>query len=73
MELVIVSKFHKLMSEVRKASETKVYSIRMNRSKLKDGYSDTLRLVTRQGRSNIILLDKVKIILCKNWYAHRKK
>ena len=29
-------------------------------------------LVTRQGRSNITLLDKVKTILGKNWYPQKK-
>ena len=52
------------MSEIEKESETAVYSVRMTQSKLKDRYSDALTLLTRQGRSNIILLDKVKIVLC---------
>ena len=71
MELLIVSKFPKLMSEIRKESETKVYSVTLNHSKLKDRYSNDLTLVTSQARSNI-LLDKVKIALCKNWYAQKK-
>ena len=71
MELLIVSKFPKLMSEIRKESETKVYSVTLNHSKLKDRYSNDLTLVTSQARSNI-LLDKVKIVLCKNWYAQKK-
>ena len=65
MELFIVSKFHKFLSEFGKELETEVYSARMSQSKLKDRYSDALTLVTKQGRSNIILLHKVKIILCK--------
>ena len=65
MELFIVSKFHKLVSEIRKESETKVYSVRMNHSKLKDRYSKDLTLVTSQGRSNI-LLDILKIGMHKN-------
>ena len=72
MELYTVSEFHKLMSEIGKESETEVYSVRMTHSKLKDRYSDALTLVTSQGRSNIILLDKVKIILCDNWYPQKK-
>ena len=46
--------------------------VRMSHSKLKDRYNDALTLVTRQGRSNIILLDKIKIILFKNWYVQKK-
>ena len=72
MELYTVLEFHKLMPEIEKESETEVYSVRMTHSKLKGQYSDALMLVTRQGRSNIILLDKIKIILCKNWYVLKK-
>ena len=69
MQFFTVLEFHKFISEIVKESETKVYSVRMSYSKLKDQYSDALTLVTRQRRSNIILLDEVKFILCKNWYA----
>ena len=73
MELFTVSEFQKFMLEIGKESaETEVYSVRMTYSKLKDWYSDALMLVTRQGRSNIILLDKVKTILGKNWYPQKK-
>ena len=69
MQFFTVLEFHKFISEIVKESETEVYSVRMSYSKLKDQYSDALTLVTRQRRSNIILLDEVKFILCKNWYA----
>ena len=72
MELFTVSEFHEFMPEIGKESETEVYSVRMTHSKLKDWYSYALALVIRQGRSIIILLDKVKIILCKNWYPQKK-
>ena len=60
------------MSEIGKESEIDVYSGRITHSTLKDRYSDALTLVTRQDRSNVILLDKVNIILRKNWYAQKK-
>ena len=69
MQFFTVLEFHKFISEIVKESETEVYSVRMSYSKLKDQYSDALTLVTRQRRSNIILLDEVRFILCKNWYA----
>ena len=69
MQFFTVLEFHKFISEIVKESETEVYSVRISYSKLKDQYSDALTLVTRQRRSNIILLDEVKFILCKNWYA----
>ena len=40
MELFIVSEFHKFMLEIGKEWDTKVYSVRMSHSKLKDRYSD---------------------------------
>ena len=49
------------MSEIGKESVTEAYSVRITHSKLKDGYSDALTLVIRQGRSNVILPGKVKI------------
>ena len=70
MELCTFSELHKLMSETGKESETEACFVRM--TQLKDRYGNTLMLATRQPRSNIILLYKVKSILCKNWYAQKK-
>ena len=38
----------------------------MMQIKLKERYGDSMRLVTRDGKSNIIVLDRVSDILSKN-------
>nr|XP_047140552.1 uncharacterized protein LOC124815795 [Hydra vulgaris] len=48
-----------------------VYSIKMTKMKLKEVYGESLRFVKREGRSNIILLDSVRDILCEKWYQEK--
>eukprot|EP00794_Sanderia_malayensis_P002755 gene2755-3185_t len=49
-----------------------VYSVKMTQTKLKEEYNESMRLVTREGKSNIILLDRTAEILCEKWYKDRK-
>ena len=44
----------------------------MTQVRLKDKYGESMRLVTRDGKSNIILLDRTGDILCEKWYQERK-
>ncbi|XP_047133401.1 uncharacterized protein LOC124811573 [Hydra vulgaris] len=61
IELYTLSEFHLKMMSI----SDDVYSIKM---KLKEVYGKSLRFVKREGRSNIILLDSVRDILCEKWY-----
>ena len=49
-----------------------VYSIKMTKIKLKERYWDSLQFVNREGRSDIILLDNISVILTESWYDQRK-
>ena len=40
-----------------------IYSSKMTQIKLKERYGDSMHLVTRDGKSNIIVLDRVSDIL----------
>ena len=72
MELYTVNELHKLMLEIANGNESNIYSIRMIHSKLTQKYGSALTLVTRQGKSNIIMLDRVSIILSEEWYKQKK-
>ena len=40
-----------------------VYSVKMTKIKLKERFGDSLQFVNREERSNIILLDNIRVIL----------
>ncbi|XP_057301367.1 uncharacterized protein LOC130635869 [Hydractinia symbiolongicarpus] len=69
IELYSVSEFHNMMSTLG----DDVYTIKMTQVKLKERYKETLQLVTREGKSNIILLHRAAEFLSEKWYAERKK
>lgn len=72
MELYTVNEFHKLMLEIANENDSDVYSLRMVQSKLTQKYGSSLTLITRQGKSNIIMLDRVSSILSEEWYKQKK-
>ena len=47
-----------------------VYSVKMRKIKLKEGYRDSLQFLNREGRSDIIL-DNISVILTEFWYDQR--
>ena len=49
-----------------------VYSVKMTKIKLKERFGDSLQFVNREERSNIILLDNIRVILTEYWYDHQK-
>ena len=49
-----------------------VYSVKITKIKLKERYGDSLQCVNREGRSGIILLDNISVILTESWYDQRK-
>ena len=67
MELCIVNEFHKLMLKIANENDSDVYYLRMVQ-KLTQKYGSSLTLITRQGKSNIIMLDRVSSILSEEWY-----
>ena len=69
IELYTVDEFHNLMSKL----SNDIYSQKMAQIKLKERYGDSMRLVTRDGKSNIILLDRVNDILSEKWYQEQRK
>ena len=68
-ELYTVSDFHSMMSNI--GDDT--YMLKMTQIKLKEKYGDSMRLVTRNGKSNIILLNRAGDILSENWYRNQRK
>ena len=68
IELYTVSEFYNMMC--RLGDDT--YTLKMTQVKLKEKYDDSLRLVSREGKSNIILLDKVGDIISEKCYKERK-
>ena len=64
IELYTVAEFHNLMSKLG----DDIYSPKMTQMKLKERYGASMRLVTRDGKSNIIVLDRVSDILLEKWY-----
>ena len=68
VELYTVSEFYNMMSKL--GNDT--YTLKMTQAKLQEKYGESIRLVTREGKSNIILLDRVGDILSEKWYEERK-
>ena len=48
-----------------------IYSPKMTQIKL-ERYGDSIRIVTRDGKSNIIVLDRVSDILLGKWYKEQR-
>ena len=69
IELHTVTEFHNLMSTLG----DDIYTVKMTQIKLIEKYKDSIQLVERDGKSNIILLDRAADILCEKWYSDRKK
>ena len=68
MNLCTVSEFYALMSK----SGDDVYTPRMVKMKLKQKYKECVKFATRDGKSDIILLDRTTKILSEDWYNTRK-
>jgi hypothetical protein len=68
IDLYTVSEFYDMMQTL--GEET--YSLRMTGNKLKEKYGDSMQLLSRQGKSNLIVLDRFRDILCENWYNTKK-
>ena len=68
IELYTVSEFFNMM--YRLGDDT--YTLKMTQVKLQEKYGDSLRLVSREGKSNIILLDRVIGIISEKWYKDKK-
>ena len=49
-----------------------VYSLKMTKIKLKERFGDSLQFVNIEERSNIILLENIRVILTECWYDHQK-
>ena len=49
-----------------------VYSVKMTKIKLKERFGDSLQFVNIEERSNIILLENIRVILTECWYDHQK-
>jgi len=68
MELYSVTEFHTLMSKFGED----IYTVKMTKTKLHQKYKDSIQLVTRNGKSDIILLNTTAEILGTKWYNDRK-
>ena len=68
-ELYTIVEFYSMMKEFA----DDVYSIKMTQIKLKEKYGKSLTLLERDGKSNIILLDRVGELLGEKWYNLEKK
>ena len=68
MNIYTVSEFHTLMSK----NDDDVYTPRMVKMKLKQKYKECVKFATRDGKSDIILLDRTTKILNEDWYNTRK-
>ena len=69
IELYTVAQFHNLMSKLR----DNIHYPKMTQIKLKERYRDSMRLVTKDGKSNIIVLDRVSDILSEKWQKEQRK
>ena len=71
VEFYTVADFHNLMSKLG----DDIYSPKMTQIKLKERYGNSMRLLTRDGKSNIIVLDidRVCDILSQKWYKEQRK
>ena len=68
VDLYTVSEFHNVMSSLG----NNIYTLKMTQQKLQEKYGDSMKLVTRDGKSNTILLERVADILSEQWYNERK-
>ena len=59
--------------ELYTVAEYNIYSPKMMQIKLKERYGDRMRLVTRDGKSNILVLDRVSDIFLENGARNREK
>ncbi|CAK8697783.1 unnamed protein product [Clavelina lepadiformis] len=67
MDLYTVAEFHSMMQELG----DDVYSLKMTQIKIIEKYGNSLRFVERNGKSKIILLDRVSGIIGEKWYEER--
>ena len=67
-ELYTVKDFQEAMQKLG----DNVYCLKTTKLKLKERYGDSIQYVNREGRSLIILLDKISVILTESWYDQRK-
>ena len=68
IELYTVSEFYNMMCGLG----GNTYTLKMTQVKLQEKYGYSLRLASREGKSNIILLDRVGDIISEKWYKERK-
>ena len=59
--------------ELYTVAEYNIYSPKMTQIKLKERYGDRMRLVTRDGKSNILVLDRVSDIFLEKWCKEQGK
>ena len=69
IELYTVTEFHEMMATLG----DEVYSVKMTQNKLSEKYKGCINFVSRQGKSNIILLDRAAEVLSEKWYSDRQK
>ena len=68
MELFTLSEFQAKMEE----QHENVYSPLMTKTKLQENYSDEINFVSRNGKSDIIILSNINSTLTETWYNERK-
>ena len=68
IELYTVVEFHDLMSSLG----DEVYSVKTTQTKLGERYKGCIQFVSREGKSNIILLERSAKVLSEQWYLERK-
>ena len=49
-----------------------IYALKVTQQKLQEKYGNSMKLITRDGKSNIILLERVADIFSEQWYNERK-
>ena len=67
-ELYTIKDFQETMQKLG----DNVYSVKMTKIRLKERYRDSLQFVNREGRSEIILLENISVILTQSWYNQRQ-
>ena len=68
IDLSTVFEFHNIMSSLG----NNIYMLKMTQLKLQEKYGDSMKLATRDGKSNIRLLERVADILFEQWHNERK-
>ena len=58
--------------ELYTVAEYNIYSPKMTQIKLKERYGDSMYLVTRDGKSNTVVLDIISGILSEKWYKKQR-